>query len=127
MPSPRTFSITEAGDEPYKLDPEDASKVFVYRFGRSAESRDWISRRRQNNGNFGAAAGIQDMNSLALGQSSFGSSATNVEDNPFILVATDIVSLKNNGEGWVANILSTVPNLGKFSVPFENLFRPRPV
>jgi hypothetical protein len=108
------------------MPPLVQDKVLVYRFGDRNKAIDWLSRRRQKeNGSF-TKPKDSALNDWALKQSSYGSQSENVEENPFISVATSYETLYNDGEVWVQKILKEVPHIGVFSVPFDELYRPRP-
>lgn len=126
MPSPKNFSANNAANEAYALDPQDNTKVLVYRFGDRTKPRNWSSwKRTASEGDFDRPSN-STLNDWAIKQSSYGSKSENAKDNPFISVATDHASLYENGEVWVQDILEKTPDMGVFSVPFDLLFRPSP-
>lgn len=126
MPNPKNFSVENAEDETFQLDPNDNTRVLIYRFGDRTKPRNWSSwKRTESNGNFMRPSN-SELNDWAIKQSSYGSKSENAKDNPFISVATDPASLYNNGEIWVQQILQETPDMGVFSVPFDRLFRPSP-
>lgn len=124
MPAPKTFATDPPEDEQFER--TDDGHVIIFRFGNQAVDRDWLSRRRQ------AARGDylkptnDELNNLALEQTSFGREAANIEQNPFLSVATSAESLFTNCEVWVQRILETVPTLARFAIPAGDLYRPRP-
>ncbi|MCA9655042.1 MAG: hypothetical protein H6712_27430 [Myxococcales bacterium] len=126
MPSPKTFSVLEAANEPYDLDVNHADRVILYRFGNRTMDWDWLSRKRQANGGAFATPPGTLLNEWALKQSSFGSNSEGIQDNPYLSMATSYQRLFDQGEGWVQDILRSVPHLGVFSVPFRYVHRPRP-
>lgn len=123
---PKTFSPLEAGTERYQLDPNQADRVFLFRFGNSMVDRDWRSRKRQASGGGFPMVSDSELNQWAILQSSYGSSSEGIENNPYLSMATSYLDLFHNGEGWVQSILCGVPHLGVFSVPFKYVYRPRP-
>jgi hypothetical protein len=125
MTAPKTFSEDNASGERYELDRNNRDHVIVYRFGDQHKDRDWLSRRRQKHGDFGPLP-ASELNDWALKQSSYGSQSEDIENNPFLSMATDYESLFKNGEGWVQKILEGVPDLGIFSAPFADIYRPSP-
>jgi hypothetical protein len=125
VPLPKNFSPVIAGNEPFHLAP-GTNNVYVYRFADQAVANDWLSRKRQaSNGGFARPANSV-LNDWAIKQSSYGSKAEGIADNPFLSVATDYNTLFANAEIWVQKILKTAPTLGVFVVPYTTLFRPSP-
>lgn len=94
----------------------------VYRFGDRGKAYDWTSPKRQSQG--GNFQRPQNLNGLALSQVRFGRKGAVGADTPFVSVATNFQALHDNGEAWVQNLLTVVPDLGVFVVPFATVMRP---
>ncbi len=109
------------------FDNPDGSTTYdalrVYRFGDRSKDYDWTSPRRQAEGDF-ARPTDQALNGLALSQVRFGRKGAVGKDTPFVSVATNYVALYQNGEPWVQQLLTKVPDLGVFVVPFATVMRP---
>jgi len=96
----------------------------VYRFGDRGKAFDWTSPKRQGSGGNFPRPTNRNLDGLALSQVRFGRSGAVGADTPFVSVATNYKALHDNGEPWVQALLTKVPDLGVFVVPFGTVMRP---